>query len=99
MKEYFQNTIFYYYEFLRKEGYNDPLQQLITDFVSFISISKEQKQFVYDTLIPKDEQDMKENINNIKLLIKKMQISNKVDKKALELIDNFLDSLLMKGEE
>ena len=87
MKEYFKNSIAYYYKHLRKSGCGDPLQVIASDFVNTIQLSDLQKEFVLSNAKPK-------KVENIILILKKMQSDKKIDNKAIDIIIKELNELI-----
>lgn len=88
MKDYFKNSIAFYYKHLLEEGCDDPVKIMIADFVNTVKVTKEQEKYISNMT----EQEFK-MIDNILILIKKMKSDNKYDEKSLDLIEKGLSSL------
>lgn len=88
MEDYFKDAIVYYYKYLIKEGYSDPVRIIISNFLEAVKITKEQEEYIKD----KTNVDIK-TINNLLILIKKMKADNKIDIQSLDLIESYLMKL------
>lgn len=91
VKDYFKSSLIYYYQDLIKKGNSDPLRVVIADLLDTIDVSDNQKDY-----LKKYTNNDKKDIDNIIILLNKMDITNKVDHKALKIIINKLEHL--KGE-
>lgn len=88
MKDYFKSAVAYYFKYLVGEGYNDPVQVIIYDFLETIKITKEQQKFIKKTF------NIEENdIFNLLILIKKMKSDKKIDEESLDLIADYMKHL------
>jgi len=88
MKDYFKSTVAYYFKYLVGEGYNDPVQVIIYDFLETIKITKEQQDFIINSF------DInKKDIFNLLILIEKMKSDKKIDEESLDLIADYIKHL------
>jgi len=88
MKDYFKSAIAYYFKYLVGEGYSDPVQVIIYDFLETIKITKEQQKFIMKTF------NIKENdVFNLLILIEKMKSDKKIDEEYLDLIADYIKHL------
>lgn len=88
MKDYFKSAVAYYFKYLAGEGYSDPTQVIIYDFLETIKITKEQQNFIMKTF------NIRENdIFNLLILIKKMKLDKKIDDESLDLIADYIKHL------
>ena len=85
MKDYFKDAVAYYFKWLAGEGYSDPARVIIADFLDTIKVTKEQKDYINNS-IPANKKD----IDNLLILIKKMKMDNKIDTESLDLIEDYL---------
>lgn len=88
MKEYFKSAVAYYFKYLAGEGYNDPVQVIIYDFLETIKITKEQQDYMM-----KSFNIEKGDIYNLLILIDKMKSDKKVDDESLDLIADYIKHL------
>ena len=88
MKDYFKSAIAYYFKYLVGEGYSDPVQVIIYDFLETIKITKEQQDFIINSF------DInKKDIFNLLILIEKMKSDKKIDEESLDLIADYIKHL------
>lgn len=88
MKDYFKSAVAYYFKHLIGEGYSDPVQVIIYDFLETIKITKEQQNYIMKTF------NIEENdIFNLLILIKKMKSDKKIDEESLDLIADYIKHL------
>ncbi|AGF59645.1 MULTISPECIES: hypothetical protein [Clostridium] len=88
MKDYFKSAVAYYFKYLVGEGYNDPVQVIIYDFLETIKITKEQQDFMINSF------DInKKDIFNLLILIEKMKSDKKIDEESLDLIADYIKHL------
>lgn len=85
MKDYFKNSLIFYYKDLVNKGFDDPVKIIIGDFVNTITITNEQQEYISKMT----EQD-KKMIDNLLILILKMKNDKEYDNKSLELLENWL---------
>lgn len=88
MKDYFENSLIFYYKDLVQKGCSDPVKIIIGDFVRTITITKEQQEYINKMT----ELDSK-MIDNLLILISKMKNDEKYDNKSLDLLENGLKHL------
>ena len=88
MKEYFKDAIVYYYRFLVKEGYKDPVRVLISDFLETVKVTDEQEKYM-----KKEAGVNSKDIDNLLILIKKMKADKEIDIQSLDLIENYLKKM------
>ena len=88
MKDYFKSAVAYYFKYLAEEGYNDPVQVIIYDFLETIKITKEQQDYIMKAF-----NFEKGDIYNLLILIEKMKSDKKVDIESLDLIANYIKHL------
>ena len=85
MKDYFENSLIFYYKELVEKGCSDPVKIIIGDFVRTITITKEQQDYINKMT----ELDGK-MISNLLILIAKMKSDKEYDEKSLDLLEKSL---------
>jgi hypothetical protein len=88
MKDYFKSAVAYYFKYIVGEGYNDPVQVIIYDFLETIKITKEQQDFMINSF-----NINKKDIFNLLILIEKMKSDKKIDEESLDLIADYIKHL------
>ncbi len=88
MRDYFKSAVAYYFKYLAGEGYTDPVQVIIYDFLETIKITKEQQEFMMNTFDIK-----KKDIFNLLILIQKMKADKEIDEESLDLIADYIKHL------
>lgn len=88
MKDYFENSLIFYYKELVEKGCSDPVKIIIGDFVRTITITKEQQDYINKMT----ELDGK-MISNLLILILKMKDDKEYNEKSLDLLEKGLRHL------
>lgn len=88
MKDYFKSAVAYYFKYLIGDGYSDPVQVIIYDFLETIKVTKEQQNFIMNTFNIR-----KNDIFNLLILIEKMKVDKKIDEESLNLIADYIKHL------
>lgn len=89
MKDYFKSAIAYYFKWLCEQGYADPVKVIISDFLSTIKITDEQKKYIVKTTNTKSN-----SVDSMIVLIKKMREDGEIDHESLNLIEDGLRHLM-----
>lgn len=87
MKDYFKNSIVFYYRHLSEQGARDPIKVMIGDFLETVKVTENQKEFL-------EKQIKSDNlIDNILILIAKMKRDKEYDEDTMELIEKSIMNL------
>ena len=89
MKDYFKDSIIYYYNQLLREGCDDPLRVVISDLLDTIDVPKEQEKYLLEI-----SSNHKKDLENIILILKKMKLENKIDGQAINLIIKKINQII-----
>lgn len=94
MRDYFKNSIVYYYSHLKNEGCDDPVRVIISDFLETIKITDKQKEFIENNI-----NTNKSDLKNIEVLLTKMNIKNSYDDKIIALIIKKINHILKECDK